>query len=690
VLISVLESRRARLLFIVDDAQWVDASSAELLAALERACAERPWLMLVARRDSPGGYTPSSGNTLALAPMPGSEIRRLVELATEAAPLRPHETDEVVRRAGGNPLFAIEIVRAARDIGSLDAVPESLEAAMAAQVDALDSDARRVLRYASVLGRSFSRHVLAGVLSEAGYDSAPTALERLEEFLVADDADQMRFRSDVVRETTYQGLAYRQRTRLHAAAAHILKRSADPASIADTLAIHYSNTIEDTHTWRYARLAGDRARRNYANADAARFYELALGAARRMPLLGTAELVAVWTDLGDARELAGEFDRSLDAYRRALEVVGDDAPARAELLFRRARAKERAGRFSAALRDLTLGLRLLEGDGSVAAAQVRARLNSFAAMVLFAQDRPRRARRRAERALVQARAAAEGLSIGRALVVLDLADLAIDGPGDGSRLVEALEIFRERGDIRLEAAVRANLGFVHAHACRWEEAVAWLASARDLDGRSGDVVGSAYSGINIGEILINQNRLDEAQATLNDALRVVRAAEFGEGVAIVEIQLGRILVERGRCTEAYAMLARACIEFERIGNLTFLVDATVVQADAQLRSGQPDAAWSLLDRVVARAASETITMRPKVAWIRGRILSALGNVDEALVEFRVGLDAAVAQRLRYYEARIREARHAALVAGGCAPLADDLALAYEIYAALGVRAPLDG
>ena len=98
----------------------------------------------------------------------------------------------------------------------------------------------------------------------------------------------------------------------------------------------------------------------------------------------------------------------------------------------------------------------------------------------------------------------------------------------------------------MQANVRANLGFLNAHACRWDEAIEWLRSGRELDLRTGDSVGGAYAGLNIGEILVNQRRFDEAEPLLHDARRAMRAAEFDEGVAVIDIQLARILIERGQ------------------------------------------------------------------------------------------------------------------------------------------------
>ncbi len=365
--------------------------------------------MLVSRRNVDTGFRPGPDIELPIGPMPADDMRRLIELATEAAPLRAHDVDEVIRRSGGNPLFATEILRTARDVGSLDAVPLSLEATLAVQIDALDVAARKLLRYASVLGRVFPRAVFEAIVRAHDADADLAALSRLDEF-IEHDGDELRFRNGLVRDTTYESVAFRLRTQLHAvAAAEIERRDADSA---DALALHFSRAGDAEQTWRYARIAAERARRSYANVDAARYYEMALAAAKRMPALDRQEHVAAWTELGDTRELAGLFAASLDAYRRALHAAGDDAVTRADLLFGRARAKERAGEFSAALRDLTIGLRLLNDLTTPQAARARARLRSFAAMVQFGQDKPRRALARAEVAVAEARSADEPSVVG--------------------------------------------------------------------------------------------------------------------------------------------------------------------------------------------------------------------------------------------------------------------------------------
>ena len=92
--------------------------------------------------------------------------------------------------------------------------------------------------------------------------------------------------------------------------------STDLDADAPTLPVHFSRAGDSQRTWQYALLAGELARRSYANADAADHFEAALEravACRASP----SRPGRLWESLGDLRELAGMFEASVDAYRRA-------------------------------------------------------------------------------------------------------------------------------------------------------------------------------------------------------------------------------------------------------------------------------------------------------------------------------------------------------------------------------------
>jgi class 3 adenylate cyclase/tetratricopeptide (TPR) repeat protein len=672
-------------LLVAEDTQWADAASTHLLGRLAAACASRPWLMLVARRSDEGGFTPADARHIELGPMPPEELAALINQATVSAPLRPHELDLVVRRASGNPLYAEEIVRAARRMGSIEAVPDSLEAAIAAQVDALDPVARRVLRYATVLGRSFALSTLEALLAREDLAADGATLARLDGFLEPDGDARLRFRVGLLRKTVYEGLAFRLRIRLHREAGEAIERlERDPAAHADNLAMHFSTAGDFERAWRYARLAADRAARAYANADAARSYRMALDAARRLPGVPAAERAAVWTRLGDTCHRAGMFDSSLEAYRQAYRLVGDDPVARAELRRLRALARERASAFRTALSELSSGTRLLAGIDTLPARRMRARLAAQAAMIRFAQERYRDALEQGLAAAEAAREADEQEALALALVAAGSAQLSM-GAGGAERLHEALGIYQALGDLSSEAMVRGNLGAGAFLEGRWDEALDWFESDRAARLKAGNPVGAANAASNCGEIYAKQGRLDEAEPQLRDAIRVMRASGFHDGAAYAEIQLGRVLVERGAAQQADELLARVRAELMEFGRKTSAFEAATVQALARVRLGQAQAALELIEQAAEGAGGATGLLAPQAAESRATALAALGRPAEAQEALAAGLDATIEMGLRYEEGRLRQLRSTVRRGAGLDADPVDLQVATEILGALGVR-----
>ncbi len=644
------------LIVVMDDAQWADEASCLLLERLARECATRPWLLLVARRSGQEGFTPQDAETITLEPLTAGASAALLAAATEAAPLRPHESAMVVSRAGGNPLFIEEIVWASREAGSLESLPGSLEAAIAAQIDGLDPAARHLLRYASVLGNSFRRSVLEGVLKAQSDDTDMAALSRTEAFLDSDGEHYLRFRRALVRDAAYEGLTYRLRRRLHKLAGEVIERGGDDAmASADILARHFSLAGDAARTWHYACVSADNARRAYANPEAANLYRMALDAARRLPEIAAQDRVRVWTSLGDVCMLAGMFDDSYSAYRNGSQLVTSDPIARAELLGLRARARERAGAFSPALREIAAGRRLLAGHDEQAARKTRASLGSLAAMVRFAQQRYDEALRRAGEAIEEAREAGEQAALAQALVAADSAQLSLGG-GSSGRMLEALSIYQSLGDLSNEGTVRGNLGCEAYLAGRWDEALEWFAGDRNICQRAGNMVGAAIAAANIGDIYVKRGQHAEAEPVLRDAIRVLRASGFNDGAACSELQLARVLVRRDAFDEANAMLERIRTEFIALGQSANALEATLIAALAQIRQGKADSALDLLDRAAAAAGESGALLVPQVAEARVRALAAIGKHAAVAAEIEKGLTAARRLGLRYEEAILLVAR----------------------------------
>ena len=160
------------LLVFVEDAHWFDETTSGLAERLLAAASSRRWLVVVNRRPVPGGLQPVADEKIVLQPLGEEAAHQLIDSATAAAPLKPHENDVIVTRSGGSPLFLEELVRVARSSGT-ESLPESLDAVANTSIDTLAPLHRQVLRYAAVLGHSFEQQLLSEVLAHEGLEFDP-------------------------------------------------------------------------------------------------------------------------------------------------------------------------------------------------------------------------------------------------------------------------------------------------------------------------------------------------------------------------------------------------------------------------------------------------------------------------------------------------------------------------------------
>jgi len=635
--------------FDVEDGHWMDDASVHVLSRIAKATKDLPWLVLTTRRNESGGFEPQA-DELQLGPLSDEEARQLVMESTEAAPLRPHDIDAIIARTGGLPLFLQEIIGAAREAGGVDALPDSLDAVVATQIDALSPLPRRLLRYASVLGRSFRIASLNQLLAEEQVELDSAGESQLLGFLDRVGDDRLQFRHALLRDVAYGSLSFRKRAELHGRAGVVAEAEAgeNVETVADMLALHFELAGVHEKAWLYGCIAGDRARAVYANVEAAEGYERALRAARGLKGLLPGDVADVWTRLGDAREDSGLFEASLEAYTKASRLVRDDPVRKAQTLYKRARARERSGAYSQALRELTTAENLLDGVDSASTAAVRAQLLATRAQVHQAQEKPEDALRVATEAAAVAEASGNREALASAYVRIDWANLFLGRPDEAVYGEKALAIYKELGDLGAQAIVISNEGFAAYFDGRWDEAVRLYEEGREAFRRAGNAVHAAHGASNIGEVLVNQERFDEAEPLLRDSIRVLQASDFLDGVAFGSIQLGRALTGLSRLEEAEAVLQEALDQARSMGITSMsATDAATFLAECMLAQGDAQGALKILNESAPADGGDFVWQGAVVARVRGAVLAALNREDEAMDALEAGLAEARERDLAY-------------------------------------------
>jgi class 3 adenylate cyclase/tetratricopeptide (TPR) repeat protein len=570
----------AATIMVFDDVHWMDDASTELLQQLVERAEARPWLICLTRRDQDGGFhlpEPSPALTLKLTSLEPGQVADLVATTTEEQPIPAYQMAELVRRSGGNPLFLRELIAAARRFGYVDALPDTVEELMTAQIDLLPPAERTLLRYASVFGASVDPVLLREVLP-ADLAVGDEAWSRLGEFLDRDD-ETWRFRHALIRDAAYEGLPFRRRRELHRTVGTTLERGAGPdaAEHAELLSLHFFHGQEHDRAWTYSRMAGERAQAKYALVEATDFYRRAIESGRVLKLGVGGQLRDVYESLGDVQERLGAYAEAKAVFQEARRLSAGDPVAQARLSLKEARIREAAGRYSDAVRWVRRGERSLEGLSTEEAKRQRAQLSVWHAVLRQSQGRHLEAARWCERAIALAEEAGDREALAHAYYILDWTYMDLGQPEKAVYSKRALAIYEELDDLPGQAVVYNNLGAWAYYQGKWQEAVEFYAKGREAREKTGDAVSGAMGTSNIGEIRSDQGRLEEAEPLFREALRIWRAAGFRAGTADAMIHLGRVESRSGRFEEALALFEGARAEYVDVG-----AGALVLETDARI------------------------------------------------------------------------------------------------------------
>ncbi len=212
----------------VDHAYLMDAASAALFEALTAELESSAWLVLVTRRDEPGGLSlPNYPHSrVELGPLSAEDARALALSSPEASQVPPHVVDLAVERSGGSPEFLLDLLAAAA-AGDRDELPENVGAATMARIDALDPRDGAVVRRAAVLGINFHPRRLADVLEADMPLPEEGFWERMSGVFAREPDGHVRFKRPALQEVAYDSLPFKLRRRLHMAVGLQLERDQD-------------------------------------------------------------------------------------------------------------------------------------------------------------------------------------------------------------------------------------------------------------------------------------------------------------------------------------------------------------------------------------------------------------------------------------------------------------------------------
>ncbi|MDH3732473.1 MAG: tetratricopeptide repeat protein [Gemmatimonadota bacterium] len=584
-----LAARERPTIALLEDWHWVDTASRQVLNQLLEMVSAFPLMIVVTARPQGdlGWGTPSEHTPIVLAPLTAEESGEIIRSTLGADEVPAALTRLIHDRTGGNPFFLEEVCRALQEEGTLLVetgrvrvagpldnleLPDTVQGVLRTRLDRLDGATRNLVRYASVIGREFSRDVLEHALG-AGTDVTDD-LDRLRHLGLIQQVrvvptPEYRFKHALTQEVAYDGLLERQREETHGAVAEALEalRPERLDDYLDRLADHFAHAKRWEKAVDYAVAATDRLWSFSEFGEAAETQEKALEWVsnfadeetrfeRRNELLLRQERLKEYLGQRDRQqelidELLDRLDPELHASQIAMVYVrqGD-----LSILTREHEAAEVA-------LERALALTREIGDTGV---EMHA-LRSFG-LLRWHQQRLTEAVDLVESALELDR----GMD-NREGVIGNLANLGSlhRALGESEKaleyLHEALDAERSMdrrgaGGTVKESYILHTIGVIHSQLGDNEKGLDYLERARaSLENRSTvfNVVQMHFHLTAIARLYVDEGRMDEALSLYEEAIDLCRQARHLEGLTTTLRVRGEVLLNLRRYEEALSDLEEA-------------------------------------------------------------------------------------------------------------------------------------
>jgi DNA-binding CsgD family transcriptional regulator/tetratricopeptide (TPR) repeat protein len=302
---------------VIEDVQWADDATLDLIRFLGRRLRDLPVLLLVTFRDD--ALAPSDSLRVALGELAGQRYTRRIDLPrlTPAGVRRlaegtSYSPDQLYTLTGGNPFFVVEVLC---EQGT--EVPASARDAVLARAARLSEVARAALDLASL----DSWRVDPAVVARAGGVSLGTLDELVAAGLLKAEGPHLRFRHELARRAVESEVPPHRRLPGHRA---LLQALVDVECDDDARMAYHAEEVGDAGlVARYAPSAARRAAELCAYRESAAQYERAL----RFPPEDPRELAELYDEYADQLSLVDSWPRAAQARERAIELwheLGDD------------------------------------------------------------------------------------------------------------------------------------------------------------------------------------------------------------------------------------------------------------------------------------------------------------------------------------------------------------------------------
>jgi class 3 adenylate cyclase/tetratricopeptide (TPR) repeat protein len=340
-------SQKRPLALVIEDVHWAEPTLLDLVEHLVSWTRDAPLLLLCLARpelldERPAWRGQVDAEMLTLEPLSQDESEELIEELLGDSQLDVDTRTRIREVAEGNPLFVEQLLAMIVEGGDADRVPSTIQALLAARLDALPDEERTVLEHASVVGLEFEWEALAELAPDGTRPPGARLAALVRKELVRPHEaieDAFRFRHMLIRDAAYERIPKALRSELHERFAGWLEgRGEEPDEI---IGYHLEQAYRclvglgptGDHAQRLAERAAERlsasGRQAYARADPPAAVNLLDRASTLLPS-NDARRLSLLTVLGRALMESGELERSDSVLSEAVErarAAGEDLAA---------------------------------------------------------------------------------------------------------------------------------------------------------------------------------------------------------------------------------------------------------------------------------------------------------------------------------------------------------------------------
>jgi predicted ATPase/class 3 adenylate cyclase len=662
-LFSVLALKQP-LVFILDDLQWIDSISADLLLYLSHLVVSGRILFLCAQRQNEfSPFEPVLARTrsmhpdhyihLSINPLTIAECRQLLNEFLASADLPDSFLSLIIQQSGGNPYFIEEFVRllvekdflrlvrgklVANRAVQADAlvVPASLESLIRARVDSLDISARQLLQIASVIGHRFNSLLLAQVAEREDNNLILSRLHTRGMLNPTMEEDYWEFSHPLIEVIVYNSVLRAQRRILHQRTAIALENQwrGMEDEHAEDLAYHFRKAEVYDRALHYLILAGERAAARHANDVAVSFFEQAAELMSAVPDVGDEARWRIIHQMGEVYQFIGNYDTSLAVLQSGLDLLQSTllSPAQRAGIYRRmGDTAHKKGDQEQAILYLQQALELIgEPDDTpsrVEAALIYARLG----WCHFVQSDFESAQEAVMKSMHYA-------GIAKNLTTLAMAENYLGGilfrQGDLEQAMQhtrtAMTYWQEIGYSWGVAAALSNLGILESVSGNWQAAYNSIKRSLDLRQKMGDVDGVAITNHNLGQLVRSLGDVVQAELFYRDSLAVSRPFQMNWHAANSYVGLAQSLLCQGKIAEAAEALQESFRLAQEINAPDVIVEAYCTLAEIQLAKDKLLEAEESAQNAAKLASQIGVSPLLATAWrLTSASLLRQGHIEDA-------------------------------------------------------------